>query len=172
MNLTLGCTVTAELIGGSSLLLRHSQRELNLFFFTGGASSSSSSPFGKLLGHTCFLIEKIQELLLWFRNGLGWFRNCCHARYSSQSAKQLEFGILRMANACFRCLFFCHLASQVTKCSCAKALDSLRHVVIGNEPLAAKVAAAAERSIHCPEVAGKLLSHPPCADSNLPAGRA
>jgi hypothetical protein len=38
---------------------------------------------------------------------------------------------------------FCHLASQVTKSSSADALDSLRRVVIGNEPLAAKVAAAA-----------------------------
>jgi hypothetical protein len=61
-----------------------------------------------------------------------------------------------MANSCFRRLFFCHLASQVTKCSSAKALGSLRRVVIGNEPLAAKVAAAAERSIHCPEAAGKV----------------
>ena len=65
-----------------------------------------------------------------------------------------------MANACFRRLFFCHLASHVTKCSSAKALDSLRHVVIGNAPLAAKVAAAAERSVHCPEVAGKVLFSP------------
>ena len=37
---------------------------------------------------------------------------------------------------------FCHLASQVTKSSSADALESLRRVVIGNEPLVAKVAAA------------------------------
>ena len=42
----------------------------------------------------------------------------------------------------------------------AKALDSLRHVVIGNEPLAAKVAAAAEHPNHCPEVAGRVLFSP------------
>ena len=32
-------------------------------------------------------------------------------------------------------LFFCHLASQVTRSCSADALDSLRRVVIGNEPL-------------------------------------
>ena len=30
--------------------------------------------------------KEIQKLLLWFRNGFMWFRNCCHDRYSSQSA--------------------------------------------------------------------------------------
>ena len=65
-----------------------------------------------------------------------------------------------MANSCFRRLFFCHLASKVTKRSSAKALGSLRHVVIGNEPLVSKAAAAAVRSIHCPEAAGKVLFSP------------
>ena len=42
-----------------------------------------------------------------------------------------------MANSCFPPSLFCYFASQVTKCCNAKALDSLRRVVIGNEPLAA-----------------------------------
>ena len=36
--------------------------------------------------------KKIQKLLLWFRNGLGWFRNGGHDIYSSQSAKNLNSG--------------------------------------------------------------------------------
>ena len=48
------------------------------------------------------------------------------------------------------------LAGQVTKCCSAKALDSLRRVAIGNDPLAAEVARSAERSIHCPWAAGKV----------------
>ena len=53
---------------------------------------------------------------------------------------------------------FKYLASQVTKSGscCANALDWLRRVAIGNDPLVAKAAAAAERSIHCPEAAGKV----------------
>ena len=65
-----------------------------------------------------------------------------------------------MANSCFRRLFFGHLASQVTKSSSANALDSLRRVAIGNDPLVSKVAAAAERSIHGPKAAGKVLFSP------------
>ena len=64
-----------------------------------------------------------------------------------------------MANSCFRCLSFCHFASQVTKSSSADALDSLRRVAIGDDPLVSKIAAAAERSnsIHSLEAAGKVL---------------
>ena len=55
---------------------------------------------------------------------------------------------------------FCHLASQVKKSSSANALDSRRRVAIGNNSLVSKVAAAAERSIHGPEAAGKVLFSP------------
>ena len=48
----------------------------------------------------------------------------------------------------------------MTKSCSADALDSLRRVAIGNEPLVSKATAAAERSIHCSEVAGKLLFSP------------
>ena len=107
--------------------------------------------------HTCFLVVKQ------FRNysyGLGWFRNGGHAIYSSQSAKNLSLGFLRDGKLLFPPSLFCHFASQVTKRSSAKALDSLRHVVIGNEPLVSKAAAAAVRSIHCPKAAGKVLFSP------------
>jgi hypothetical protein len=89
-----------------------------------------------------------------------WFRNCCHDRYSSQSAKQLEFGILRDGKLLFPPSLFCHFASQVTKCCSAKALDWPRRVAIGNEPLVSKAAAAAERSRHCLEAARKVLFSP------------
>ena len=57
---------------------------------------------------------------------------------------------------------FCHLASasQVTKSCSADTLDSQRRVRIGNVPLVSKVAAAAKRSIHGPEAAGKVLFPP------------
>jgi len=44
----------------------------------------------------------------------------------------------------------------VTKSCSADALDSRRRVAVGNDPLAAKIAAVAERSIHCPQAAGKV----------------
>ena len=71
-----------------------------------------------------------------------------------------DLGFGGMANSCFRRLFCCRFASQVTECCSAKALDWLRRVAIGNEPLVSKAAAAAERSRHCLEAARKVLFSP------------
>ena len=58
--------------------------------------------------------------------------------------------ILREGKLLILSSLFCHFASQLTKSSSAGGLDWLRRDAIGNEPLVSKVAAAAERSIHCP----------------------
>ena len=45
-----------------------------------------------------------------------------------------------VASSCFACHFLCHFASQVLESYSADALDWLRRVAIGNEPLVAKAA--------------------------------
>ena len=89
--------------------------------------------------------------------GVGW---CHNQNFRVLFGRVLSIDDLYATTCSSRSILFCHFASQVTKRSSAKALDSLRHVVIGNEPLVSKAAAAAERSIHCPEAAGKVLFSP------------
>ena len=49
-------------------------------------------------------------------------------------------------------------------------MDSRRRVAIGNAPLVSKVAAAAVVRYMAQKRLERCFSHPPCADSNLPAG--
>ena len=85
-----------------------------------------------------------------------------HQDFPFQSIREKEFQKRNQGDGKLLILpsLFGHFASQVTKSSSADALDSRHRVAIGNEPLVSKVAAAAERSIHGPEAAGKVLFSP------------